>query len=202
MNGVQKDLTGMVFGKLTVLRIGEKHGVNYHWICQCACGSEASIRGSALRHGEALSCGCLRKERAIKANTTHGKSKDGAYSSWQSMMHRCYDKSHDQYHRYGGNGVIVCDRWHDFSSFFEDMGSRPYGKTIDRKNSEGNYEPNNCRWATKKEQANNRTNNKPISFNGREMNVRDWGDLLGIPWQTIYSRLRAGWPVGRALTTI
>jgi hypothetical protein len=109
MNGVQKDLTGMAFGKLTVLRIGEKRGVNYHWICQCACGSEASIRGSALRHGEALSCGCLRKERAIKANTTHGKSKDGAYSSWQSMMHRCYDKSHDQYHRYGGNGVIVCD---------------------------------------------------------------------------------------------
>ena len=201
MSGVMKDLTGLTFGRLSVIRLGIKQGVNYHWVCQCECGNTTSVRGSALRSGESLSCGCLRKERATEANTTHGKSRDGAYSSWHCMMNRCYDKAHDQYARYGEKGITVCDRWHSFELFFSDMGSRPEGMTIDRKDSTGNYELNNCRWATKKEQANNRKSSKLIEFNGRAMNTRDWGKELGIPWQTIYSRLRCGWTVERALTT-
>lgn len=197
----KKDLTGMTFGRLLVIRPGEKKGANYHWICQCSCGKTKSIRGSALRSGESLSCGCLRKERTISANTTHGKSKDGAYSSWNCMMQRCYHKEHDQYQRYGGRGIVVCTRWHDFELFFFDMGSRPKGMTIDRNDSNGHYEPSNCKWSTKKEQANNRKSSRLIEFNGKSMNTRDWGKELGIPWQTIYSRLRYGWSVERTLTT-
>lgn len=201
MTGVLNDLTGLTFGRLSVIKLGIKQGVNYHWVCKCLCGNTTSVRGSALRSGDSLSCGCLRKERLIAAITTHGKSKDGAYSSWSCMIQRCYDKRHDQYARYGEKGITVCSAWHDFELFFADMGSRPKGMTIDRIDSSGNYAPGNCRWATKKEQSNNRKNSKLLEFNGMKMNTRDWGKELGIPWQTIYSRLRYGWTVERALTT-
>lgn len=194
------DLTGNVFGRLTALRPGQKRGIYYFWLCRCTCGNTLEVRGSALRHGEAQSCGCLRKENSIAAIATHRKSKSGVYSSWNSMMQRCHNHTHDQYPRYGGSGIVVCEQWHNFENFFRDMGDRPAGMTIDRIDGEKNYEPGNCQWASKKEQANNRKNNKPIAFNGRSMNAREWGKETGIPWQTIDGRLRRGWSVERALT--
>lgn len=133
-------------------------------LCRCSCGVEKYIRLGHVRSKATLSCGCLHSElssrRMAARRTVHGHNRKGCksrtHNTWQNMIQRCRDPGAENYYLYGGRGIKVCKRWHDFRNFLVDMGERPAGMTLDRKNNDGNYTPRNCRWATAKEQAANR----------------------------------------------
>lgn len=159
------DLSGQVFGKLTVITRDWAHEGNHaYWLCRCACGNPASVTSNALRTGATTSCGCVRRQVVTERSTKHGlipRSADHrTYNSWHAMLRRCYDPEHPQYADWGGRGIRVCARWHEYPNFLADMGTRPTGRTLDRKDNEGDYEPGNCRWATPKEQQANRRNSR------------------------------------------
>jgi hypothetical protein len=115
-------------------------------------------------------------------------------------MARCYDQNNVGYPVYGGRGVKVCERWHSYIEFVADMGLRPQGKTLDRKDSDGNYEASNCRWATQKEQQNNRRNNHVITYRGKTQTLTMWAEEIGFPYETLLSRIRRNWPLEIAMT--
>jgi hypothetical protein len=132
--------------------------------CECSCGNKTIVRLGNLRFGTVKSCGCLQQRRSSETMSKillkHGRNKRGKkmpeYISWQAMKRRCYNEKNDNYRYYGGRGIKVCDNWiNSFTNFFEDMGERPKGYTLDRIDPYGNYEPSNCRWATYKQQSNN-----------------------------------------------
>lgn len=134
------------------------------------------------------------------ARRTHGMSGTSTYRSWVSMVQRCTNPNNGRYSSYGGRGITVCDRWLSFLNFDEDMGERPEGKSIDRyPDVNGNYEPSNCRWATPKEQGCNRRNNRLIEFGGKTATLSQWAEQIGIPRETLLSRLDRGWDLKRAL---
>lgn len=116
------------------------------------------------------------------------------------MMGRCYTPAHKSFAHYGGRGITVCERWRDFANFLADMGECPPGLTLDRKDNDGHYDPGNCRWATQKEQQNNRSITRFLEFNGQRRSMKEWADTLGINYQTLFSRVQGGWPVERILT--
>ncbi len=124
------------------------------------------------------------------------------YRSWHSMMCRCYRRADIGYHRYGGRGITVCERWHTYANFLADMGSRPSLRhSIDRADIDGNYCPENCRWVTKKEQSRNRCNNRLVTFRGETLPLCVWAERRGMSWETLKGRLKAGWSIEKTLTT-
>lgn len=165
--------------------------------CRCDCGKTITAQNRSVVSGNTSSCGCLRIKKLSVAwmkNTTHGKTETPEYSVWASMMTRCTNPKASNFKHYGARGIYVCGRWQKFSNFIRDMGARPSSRhTIERKNSDGNYEPSNCRWATRKEQANNRRSNRMITFNGKTQSVSMWADEVGISAETIRQRLIRGW---------
>lgn len=158
------DITNNVYGELTVLGFSHKvfrssrYGYYLHWKCKCSCGNEKVVMGTNLKTGKTKSCGCKSSRLTLAERaTTHGASNTLTYNSWRAMKDRCYSKKHSEYKRYGALGTIVCERWiNSYPNFLEDMGERPEAHSLDRINPFGNYEPSNCRWATHKEQANNK----------------------------------------------
>jgi len=192
-HGLFKDLTSNVFGRLTVLSYAGRIGVNNQWNCKCTCGNYCIVAGGNLNRGSTKSCGCLHAEIASKVHASHKMTGSGEYRTWMSMKNRCLNSNGIGYINYGGRGIKVCDRWvNSFESFFSDMGVRPKGSSIERINNNGNYEPSNCRWATAKEQANNKRSNHTITINGVTKTMQAWADECGLHWSVIKSRISSG----------
>lgn len=201
---------GSQVGRLTIIEnIGYMtQGCNpYHifYKCVCSCGKEVLVRKDHLSSGATKSCGCLQNELVKKRATTHGhtvaKHPSKTYAIWCTMKTRCTNPSSKNYPTYGGRGIKVCERWlHSFENFLENMGEKPNGLTLERMNNNGDYTPENCKWATRKEQCNNTRRNRFILFNGRSQTLAQWAEEIGISSPTLCKRLKRGWPVAQALT--
>lgn len=161
---------------------------------KCSCGNTKEMYTCNVSTGKSKSCGCLQSEVTTKRSFKHGGAARGSharmYNTWGQMKARCSGTYRHDYPRYGGRGISVCERWLDFSKFYEDMGEAPDGMTLDRIDSSGNYEPGNCKWSTPKEQANNRRSNVYIEHDGRRQNIEAWSVELGINRGTIESRIK------------
>jgi hypothetical protein len=188
--------------------IKEYKGLDKHshqiYLCRCDCGNEKIVTLGNLKTGKSTNCGCekLKKQMGNTWNKKHGMSFSREYRSWESMLNRCEKTNDKEYPMWGGRGIKVCERWHDFNNFYADMGTRPKGMTLDRIDNNGDYEPSNCRWATAKTQSNNRRSNTLITYKGRTQTLQQWADETGIYSGTISMRINHyGWSVEKALTT-
>ncbi len=197
------DLTGVRFGRLVVISFaGMIRNSISTWRCACDCGGIKITEGSRLKRGRVESCGCLAKELTSIRAKKHGMYGTSEYQCWINMNSRCHNPNHYSYARYGGVGISVCSRWRkSFDCFLSDMGMKTSkNHSIDRINGRGNYEPSNCRWATWKQQGENKISTKWITFNGRTQCETDWCKEFGIIRQTFRNRLKRGWDIERALT--
>jgi hypothetical protein len=204
---VRDDLAGRVFGRLTVLNESgrSRHGVVL-WKCRCTCGGEIISQSGNLKTGNTSSCGCYRKETlAVRKNRlTHGESYTQLYNQYRSMIARCEYLGAGNYEYYGALGIKVCRRWrgkNGFENFKKDMGERPSGvHSIERCRVTGNYTPNNCYWATREQQAQNKRNTVRVVYDGEEMSLRKASRLVGIPYERALQRVWRGWSPARALS--
>lgn len=196
-----KDLTGTTFGSLVVVGFACRRGRwnRPHWWCLCVCGTTKTVAGGHLLGGDTVTCGCHRGA----GMRTHGMGREPTYRSWQAAKERCHNPHNERFPDYGQRGIIVCDRWRNsFDNFLADMGVAPDGHTLERIDVNGNYQPDNCRWATPLEQANNKRNNRRITFNGETKTVNEWARSLGMGRSTILTRIDIlGWPVAEAMQT-
>ncbi len=194
-----KNRVGERYGRLVIIRQAESYispGGSWQtvWECKCDCGKIKNVRKCALINGLTNSCGCLNAER----RTTHGQSRTAIYERWLDMTRRCNNPSAHNYKHYGARGIKVCKRWKKFENFLRDMGLPPSSRhSIDRINNDGDYEPENCRWATQKQQTRNTRKNVFLVWNGERRCVAEWAEILKINPRTIYSRIRYGFPVAR-----
>jgi len=158
------DLTGQVFTRLTVLGRTSPRNNQAYWRCQCSCGTVCEASGQMLRDGRHKSCGCLKRERIIEQSTSHGhKTRTGTtptYNSWMNAKRRTTNPEHKRWKDWGGRGITMCERWLTFENFLADMGEKPPGMTLERRDNDGNYEPGNCLWASYADQAKNKRNTK------------------------------------------
>lgn len=191
----------------TYLKYSDTAGRNYRYgMYGCTCGNIIETREYQVSSGRSLSCGCLAKE-ILSAMAKHGESKyknrknSTEYSTWQNMRERCYNKNRKNYDRYGGRGITVCDRWHEFTNFLEDMGRKPSKEyEIERIDNDLGYYKENCKWATRLEQTRNQAKTIFIEYDGLRLCLSEWVEKSGIPKGTIRRRLKLGWPFGRAIT--
>jgi len=194
------DLTGKTFGRLLVVaEAGRAKSGHALWLCQCDCGGKTITSGKDLRRSRVKSCGCLRKELFI---TTHGMSYSPTHISWTAMKRRCNNPHSKDYKNWGGRGIKVCARWaNSFENFLADMGEKPEGLTLERKNNDRNYEPENCKWATRKEQGRNSRNNHMVEYQGKIQCIAAWAEEKGVAAKTLQTRIQQlHWPVESALT--
>jgi hypothetical protein len=200
------DRTGQRFHDLTAIRLVRLggQGVGAIWECRCVCGKVIECPASRLVTGHSKSCGCRKIAVATARVYRHGLARHELYDVWYGMVSRCTDESATSYSNYGARGVRVCDRWmgaDGLKNFIEDMGPRPPGLTLERKDNSAGYSPENCVWATPKQQALNRRDNRLLTFRGETLPVSAWSERVGIGKVTISERLGRGWSVEKALTT-
>lgn len=197
------DLTGLVFGRLTAVRLdGYRASGNSLWTCVCTCGKAVPVGSSELRRGTTTSCGCYRRELSAKARTTHGLTGSPEHKAWAAMRSRCLNTHHQFFADYGGRGIVICPRWDLFENFLSDMGRRPSAKhSLERRDNNAGYLPENCCWATRFEQMNNTRATRLLTYLGRTQSVSLWCRELGLPAVTIRARIhRYGYSVERALS--
>lgn len=196
-----KDITGQRFGRLVVTGLSEKRRPSNtkitYWHCTCDCGNKCIVGKSTLIENTTRSCSCLNTERITK----HSLCKNDIYKIHEGIIQRCLNPNKTEYKNYGGRGIKVCERWkNSVAAFYEDMGDRPTPKhSIDRINVNGDYEPSNCRWATREEQQNNRRNNVNITFNGKTQTLTQWAKELSIAKSTLAYRVK-NWSIQKAFS--
>lgn len=206
--GKFKDLTNEKFGKLTVLRQGERvrspTGVSLiTWYCQCDCGNYVTVRGGSLSSGNAKSCGCIHDELLKQRNYSHKQSNTKLYDVWKSMKQRCYNVNNKNYEDYGARGIHICEEWKtDYQTFYDWAITNGYqeGLSIDRIEVNESYKPSNCRWVNQKIQCNNTRTNRHITYNEITHTLAEWSDLYKINEETLSCRLSRGWDMTTALT--
>lgn len=190
------DLTGNKYGMLTVIEIEPTNTRRTYWKCLCECGNYKTVRSDSLLGGLIRSCGCLKKQQDrinLTANHSHKMSRTRLYHIWQSMKKRCLNPNSQDYPRYGGRGITICEDWQNsFSNFMKWANESGYSEelTIDRIDYDGNYEPCNCRWATAKQQSNNRRSNHLVTIGGETMNVTQWCEKYHIKMSVLKGRMR------------
>ena len=199
------DRVGQRIGKLVVERRGpakpEGRAVRTSWLCRCDCGNSILVSSHSLRAAErgdggTRSCGCLNLFKGLK----HGKSGTSVYGIWHMMIQRCTNPKNSAYQSYGGRGITVCDKWMSFAGFYEDMGDRPANRTLDRIDNSKGYSKDNCRWASRLQQSNNRRTNVYYTYSGKTQTLAEWSRETGLHPQCIRSRLNSGWTVEQALS--
>ena len=191
------NLIGQKFHRLTVVSRAEngKRG-QVMWYCLCDCGNKTIVKSFNLRGKHIKSCGCFRSSK-------NGKSKTSECEAWYSMKKRCQNPKDKSWKNYGGRGINICKQWNNsFETFLKDMGLKPTFKhKIERIDNDGNYEPNNCVWATQFQQSRNMRTNRYITFKGKKLCIADWSYSLGGNHNLIHDRLKMGWPTTKALST-
>ena len=200
-----QDITGQKFGRLTAVKISHRIKNYTYWECACECGKTTTAQIGHLREGHKVSCGCYLKERQREANTTHGMSKTSEFFAYTNMMTRCYNKKNSRYNRYGARGIAVCDRWlgeNGRFNFHADMGEKPSpGHSLERKDNNGPYSPENCIWADKMTQGQNTSRVRNFTHNGKTQCMSAWCRELGLSSTGILTRLVHGWSIERILST-
>lgn len=195
------DMVGKKFGRFSVLgRAPKRPNMRaVYWWCRCDCGVAKSVSGDSLRRGLSLSCGCYRSEKA-KARMIHGKSRTSLYVCWVSMRQRCQNPHHEKFKNWGARGITVCDAWGDFETFSRDMGNPPSPlHSLDRIDNTKGYSPDNCRWATPKEQSTNTRKTILLTKDGQTFCVSDWAVRFGCSSTLLYTRIKKGWSSEKVL---
>lgn len=208
------DITGKVFGRLTVLRMlpdepfvdknsGKRSAACE---CECSCGTVKRIRASSLRRDRTQSCGCLQKEVIAQIGRStgvkHGLSKSKEHLAWSNMLDRCFNPNNKYFHNYGGREIFCCSAWSDsFVNFYNAMGPCPLGHSLDRIDNEQGYNHQNCRWADAKTQAKNRRTARMLTFREKTQSLVTWCEELHLDYNIMKSRLKCHWPVEQAFTT-
>lgn len=193
-------MTGQKFGRLTVLSRNPQKGHTVFWDCVCDCGNKTRVSSINLLRGRIKSCGCLHddlsRERAKKQFTKHGLRSTRLYSIWASMNTRCYNPNSRSYKHYGERGVKVCEEWKTFTNFYDWALGNGYREdlTLDRIDCNGNYDPQNCRWATTEMQCNNKRNSRFVTINGERHTLSEWSKISGVHRRTISDRIAKGYP--------
>lgn len=208
-----KNLSGNKFDRLEVLERARENapGNEIQWICRCSCGSTITVRRGDLIKGKVKSCGCLKRESSRengKKCITHGMTRTRLYKEWAGMKQRCYNVNSPIYKDYGFRGIVVCDEWKDdYMAFYEWSIKSGYDETaprgvctLERKDNNGPYSPENCRWATIKEQSLNKRNTVRLTYNGETLLIPEWAERTGLSSDVIRQRRKKGWPVQRILT--
>lgn len=196
------EIVGKKFNMLTVIRKSDKRNKNrIKWVCKCDCGNYAEVETGNLSSGSQKSCGCIKSEMISKSRTTHGMSKSPEYKTWHGIKYRCYSSNYKEPQYYQEKGITMCDRWlHSFENFYEDMGQRPSkSHSIDRIDSNGNYEPSNCRWATKEEQSSNTSRNILVDHNGEKITLMQLSKIKGVNYGSLNSAIKRGTDLCEAL---
>lgn len=183
----RKEIVGLRFGRVIVIEWVPGAKRDGAWRCRCDCGNERLATSNHLLAGRIVSCGCVRPK--------HGGKGTRAYTAWRCMLVRI-DRD---WPAYGGRGISVCERWRSFPAFVADMGQPEAGATLERIDNDRGYEPGNCRWATRKEQARNTRRTVRVTFRGRQQSLAAWAEEFGIKYWTLYARYRAGWSPERML---
>ncbi len=191
-----QDLTGQKFGRLTVIsRAGSTNAQKALWKCRCDCGNISFVATGSLESGRIQSCGCYGYEMRLKANTTHGGKRERLYRIWAGMKTRCYNKNAASYENYGARGISICDEWREsYENFRKWSLENGYADdlSIDRIDVNGNYEPSNCRWATRQEQSENTRANIFITINGEKKTLTEWSRIYNVPYKTVEHRFWYG----------
>lgn len=197
------DLTGRRFHRLVVIQRDGHLQHSTAWLCRCDCGVTKRVNGQGLTAGTTKSCGCFRRDWRVAENLrtkpTHRLTKSATYESWKAMLARVAGRTTLTRKYYLDRGIVVCDRWRKFENFLCDMGLQPDGLTLDRIHNDGNYEPGNCRLATRKQQQNNRRTSIAVTHDGITDSLVGWADRIGVPYRQLHGRYVSGLPLSDVL---
>lgn len=197
------DLTGKRFGKLTVVSFDHRKGTRAYWKCVCDCGGNRIVGIDHLKNGDIVDCGCVNRKKNPPIHSKHGMSYTRLYTIWALMKARCVNQNRKEYPRYGGRGIKLVDEWLEFQPFMEWAIGSGYSDelTLDRKDNDGNYTPDNCRWVTRLVQAYNKSNNRYITHNGETKTICQWAKEYNISYNVLKKRLDdLGWDFGKAIS--